>query len=347
MPETLADIFGNDAFSVVEMTNAINVIPNRWGRIQQLGVFGPGRGVTTTTVTIERSNGVLNLLPSTPRGTPGTAGVNAKRDVRALNIPFIPHDDVVKAEEVQGVRAFGTGGQLETVQNVVNQKLLTMRSKHAITLEYLRAGALKGIVMDANGSTVLLNLFTEFGIAEKVVAFDLANAAADIDGKCMEVLRHIEDNLLGDTHTYVHALCSASFFDAFTKHAKVVDAYKFYQSQAELLRRDVRSGFIHKDILWEEYRGNATHLQADSTTITRPFIPAGDVRFFPMGTTQTFDQVYAPGDFLETVNTMGKEVYAKQVPERFNRWVDIHTQSSPLPYCMRPATLVRGHSGAP
>ncbi|HEX2888357.1 major capsid protein [Vineibacter terrae] len=347
MAETLADVFNSDLFSLRELTRAINLIPNMYGRIGELKLFGTGRGVATTSVIIERNKNVLNLLPSGTRGADGTKGVQGSRDALSFAIPYIPHDDVVKAADVIGVRQFGSTNQMESVARKVNDKLITMRNKHAITLEWLRAGALRGVVLDADGTRVLLNLFSEFGITEKVVAFDLANDTADIPGKINEVLRYIEDNLEGDVMKYVHALCSPEFFDAFTTHPKVEEAYKFYTSTQNPLREDVRKRFEHKGIVWEEYRGQATSLQPDGTKIARRFIPAGDVRFFPMGTQETFDTVYAPADFIETVNTEGVELYAKQVVEKFGRWVDIHTQSSPLPFCMRPAVLVRGHRNAP
>ncbi len=56
----------------------------------------------------------------------------------------------------------------------------------------------------------------------------------------------------------------------------------------------------------------------------------------------TFETVFAPADFTETVNTIGKEVYAKQEPRKFNRGIDLHTQSNPLPICYRPGELVKG-----
>ena len=43
-----------------------------------------------------------------------------------------------------------------------------------------------------------------------------------------------------------------------------------------------------------------------------------------MGTMNTFKQIYATGNFIETVNTPGIELYVKQVMEGMGRWVDLH-----------------------
>lgn len=337
----MLDIFNSDAFSMVELTRSINVVPNRYGRLQELNVFPSSGGQTTTTVAIEINNDVLNLLPTARRGAPGTAGVQGKRKVQTFNIPHIPHDDVILPEAIQNVRAFGSENRMQAVMEVVNRKLMTMRAKHAITLEHMRAGALKGLVLDADGST-LLDLFTVFGVAEQVVDFDLDNAATDVGAKVTAVLRLIEDNLLGDTMTGVRALCSPEWFDAFTGHAKVQEAYKYYMSIQEPLKKDVRRGFNFKGIDFEEYRGQATQLNADGTTTVRKFIPANTVRFYPEGTQETMATFFAPADFMETVNTPGQEVYVKQEPRKFNRGIDLHSQSNPLPICMRPKVLVKG-----
>ena len=55
-------------------------------------------------------------------------------------------------EEVQGIRAFGSETEMESVAGVMARHLETMRNKHAITLEHLRMGALKGVILDADGS---------------------------------------------------------------------------------------------------------------------------------------------------------------------------------------------------
>ncbi|WP_196381709.1 major capsid protein, partial [Ralstonia solanacearum] len=73
--------------------------------------------------------------------------------------------------------------------------LETMRNKHAITLEHLRMGALKGEILDADGST-LYNLFDEFRIQQKVVNFELGVDKTEVRNKCADVLSMIDESLL-------------------------------------------------------------------------------------------------------------------------------------------------------
>jgi hypothetical protein len=295
----------------------------------------PTEGVRARTIMIEEMNGVLNLLPTMPVGSPGTLGTQGKRKVRSFVIPHIPHDDVVLPEEVQGLRAFGSENELEALSNLIAKKLQTMRNKHAITLEHLRMGALKGIILDADGSTVY-DLYTEFGIVAKTVNFALTTNTTEVLLKILEVKRHIEDNLRGEFMTGIHCLCSPGFFDALTTHAKVKEAYARWQ-QGQILFTDNRTNFSFGGITFEEYRGQAT----DAAGTVRKFIADDEAHFFPLGTATTFRTYFAPADFNETANTLGLPLYAKQAPRKFDRGTDLHTQSNPLPIALRPEVLVK------
>ena len=93
---------------------------------------------------------------------------------------------------------------MESLAGVMARHLETMRNKHAITLEHLRMGALKGVILDADGS-VIYNLYDEFQIGQATVNFELGKVVSgkwvssdtDVRGKCSTVLRHMEDSLLG------------------------------------------------------------------------------------------------------------------------------------------------------
>jgi len=326
--------FDTPAFNMTALTAAINILPNTYGRLEQMSLM-PARPVRFRQIAIEERNGVLNLLPTMPVGSPGTVGERGKRKLRSFAVPHIPHDDVVLPEEVQGIRAFGSENETEALANVITDHLQSMRNKHSITLEHLRMGALKGVILDADGST-LYDLFAEFGITAKTVDFVLGTAGTNVKAKCMEVLRHIEDNLRGEFMTRVHALVSPEFFDALTSHAKVEKAYERWMEGAAL-RDDVRSGFTFGGITFEEYRGQAT----DPDGNVRRFIAANEGHAFPLGTVETFASYFAPADFNETANTLGQPLYAKQEPRKFERGTDLHTQSNPLPMCHRPGVLVK------
>ena len=182
------------------------------------------------------------------------------------------------------------------------------------------------------------DLYQVFGITQKVVDFKLGTETTDIAAKINEVLRHIEDNLLGEVMSGVKALVSPEFFDKLIAHKAVQEAYKYYTSTGgQPQREDVRRRFPHKGMVFEEYRGAGT--LADGSTAR--FISGGEGHAFPLGTTQTFKTYAAPANKDEFVNTVGMEAYAWPVRTADDRGWRIIMESNPLPLCRRPHILVK------
>ena len=114
-----------------------------------------------------------------------------------LRAPHFEINDAIMAEEVQGVRAWGTENDVEMVMDKVAERIVIHRGSHEATMEYARVGAVSGIITYADGST--LDLFKEFEVTqEPVVDFDLDTA---VDGalrvKCAEAIRTMSRNLGG------------------------------------------------------------------------------------------------------------------------------------------------------
>jgi hypothetical protein len=239
---------------------------------------------------------------------------------------------------VQNVRAFGSESMLEGVQAVVNQRMSEMATKMDATLEHLRIGAIKGQILDADGSAVIYDLFTEFGVTQHTeIDFDLDNAspaAGAVKKKCHDVRRKIEDELGAQPYEHIHAICGADFFDDLITHSEVTTAYNRYLDGAFLRQGQARGSFEYSGIVFEEYRGRVG---------TVDFTDASKAYFFPVGVPGLFRQYNAPADFVETANTIGLPRYAKQaVDQQFARWVMLHVQSNPLPICTRPRVLIKG-----
>ena len=63
--------FDAGGYTLAEMTQAINILPNIYTRLGEMGLFR-FEGVTQRSVIIEQAEGVLNLLPTVPLGGPAT-----------------------------------------------------------------------------------------------------------------------------------------------------------------------------------------------------------------------------------------------------------------------------------
>jgi len=329
MPPTLTDVFGLDAFKVISLTNALQILPFKPTRIASMGLF-EDMGVLTTTIAMEERDGALALLPSTRRGAPANVQGPQKRRVRNFTIPHIPFDDAVMADDLINVRAFGSADAEAGVNAIVNNKLSTMKGSHEVTKEFLRLGAIKGIILDGDGSTTLYNLFTEFGIAQPTQEFDFATATEDVKGLIIAVSRVIEAALGGYTYDHIHCFCGYEWFDAMVSHDTVKEAYDRYKA-GQFLRDDNRKGFEYAGTFFEEYRGSIGG---------QDFIASDEAQFFPVGVPGLFKNFYAPADFVEAVGTVGLPYYAKSELMPMGRGIQIHTQSNPLPVCSIPGVLV-------
>lgn len=324
------DVFKADGFSLMSLTEAILKAPHKPGRIGELGLFRE-RGITTTVVAVEEKDGRLELITTSQRGAPGGSIGEKKRTLRNFSVPHLARQGVITADQVQNIRAWGTENEETAVQALVDEYLMDLRRMHEVTLEHLRIGALKGNILDADGSTVLFNLFTEFNVTQQTTDIVLSVATTDVRGSCVAIARQVESELGADTYTRLRGFCGASFFDTLVKHAEVKKSYE--NQEGFVLRQDLRANFEFGGIAWEEYRGKVGSVE---------FIDTNQAFVFPEGT-NIFATHFAPADYMETVNTLGLPIYAKVLPDPSgaNRFNTIDTQSNPLPLCLRPKAVVK------
>ena len=109
---------------------------------------------------------------------------------------------------------------------------------------------------------------------------------------------------------------------------------------AQPLREDVRRNFPFGGILFEEYSGTVTL----STKATERLVPANEGIAFPLGTMDTFTTYGGPANLLETANTIGLPLYARQHLDEKGRWIDVMTEASILPVNKRPRLAIRLHT---
>ncbi len=339
MPVIINPFDAVGGFTLAELTQAINILPNVYTRLGQLGLFR-FEGITQRTVLIEQAEGVLNLLPSVPLGGPPTVANRDTRSMRTFTVPWIPHDDHITPQDIQGVRQFGSANQAETLATVMNRKLERMRIKHAQTREYMEIRALQGVLKDGAGTT-LYNYFTEFGVAQQTLDMQfgtsLESGGNDLGIKVHALKRAIEVELKGETMTGILALCGPTFFDNLVKHDSVRDAYKYYVSGPQPLREDLRTRFPFKGVVFEEYNATVTL----STGTTEKLIADNEAWAFPLGTTDTFVTYGAPANLIETANTIGLPMYARQLMRQDGSAIDLKTEASILPICKRPRLVIK------
>lgn len=320
------DIFKDDAFSLAQLTAAVQQIPFAPGRLAALGLFSE-EGIATRAVTIESYSDVLAIVPVSQRGGPAEPAQHGTRSIRSFTIPHLKQNDAIIADEILGVRAFGTESEVETVARVVAQRLAPMRRNLEYTIESHRLSAIKGTYVDAAGASV--SLFTEFGVSQQTVNFALTTGTTLVRQKIMDLLEKIEDALGGLSFSGVRVLCGKNFWAELIEHKSVKESY-LATLQANSLRMDPRMEFEFGGVMFERYRGTSA-------------VKVGDDEAYavPEGVADLFITRYAPADYVETVGTLGQNLYAKQWDKEAGRGINLEAQSNPVSLCTRPRAVVK------
>jgi hypothetical protein len=340
----MLEIFTGNAFGISSLTLALNQVPYVPGNIGRLNLFDEKR-LTTTTTMIEVRGERLALVPERPRGSSPTPDVVDPRAIVPVAIPHFPVRTSLFADAVQNVRAFGTEDQLETVIGIVNDREAQLGRRLDLTLEYLRLGAVKGIVTTAadrvTGAPLQqYDLFDAFHVtAQPLLTWPIIGAgntgdAAAWAGQLTTLIndlgRKMAAAISGGMYQRIHGIAGKTFFDAFSMHPERRQPYLYLVAQTVLELAQLGSMATFKEVTIEEYRGQVGAIK---------FVEDDMCHFFPVGAPDLFAEIYAPADYMETVNTIALPRYSKMEPMRYDKGVEIEAQMNVLPLCAQPRTL--------
>ncbi|MCW1744220.1 major capsid protein [Rhizobium sp. 1AS11] len=359
------DIFNDDAFSVVTMTTALEDFEFKPNYIGSLNLF---EDVPTATdmVTIERRGNTLSIIQTTERGAPLPEGQTDGRTIRGYRAPRIAKGHTLQASAIQGIRAFNTESDLETMIGYVGRYSAKLVGDVELTWENMMLGAITGKVLDADGSTIV-DWFAEWGIpVPDEIDFALDTVDTNIEEKCREVIEVMKRNSKGawNNSTYIIGLCGKSFFNKLTMHKTIRETY-LSTAQAQMLNRAMglangsgfRSGtiatFDHGGILFIRYQeADGFNFTADEATIKAAGkngmgVQSKRCKFFPVNAPGVFQVAYAPAETFDFVNTIGRPLYQMLIRDRDrNAWVRPEIYSYPLFICTRPEMLLRAKESA-
>lgn len=329
------DLLNDDMFSLSSLSTAIETLPYQQRTIQRLGIFRPVP-ITTDKPALEMREGQVYLIPTAARGAQNRVSQQPTRTLKAYQVPHYPLDDALYADDVLGVREFGTALGRKTVAALLAEKLQTLRNSHEVTNEYQLLGAVKGTVVDADGASVIYDWFNEFGVVQDIVGFDTAHISGvinqDIKAQCLEVLGLTEQALNGAPFSGVISICGKDFYNYMSLHPQVKEALTTANDHTWVKGLN-RRGFRVFDIDWIPYAGSVNGT---------PFVADDECHFIPLGVPDLFLEWIAPGNFLEAMGRVGQRYYVKTKLRDYNTGIDIHSQHNTLPICTRPKALVKG-----
>lgn len=325
----------NFPYTFMDLSSAIDVVPNQFGRINELDIF-PSKPSRSTIVEIRFREGQLTILPAQERGAETVVNKGPAENAIFLTIPHFPEIDLLSPEDLQDIFAFSNGPlRPKTIEDGMNEKLEGIRNKHDITREFLRAGALKGIIIDGANKT-LYNLFTVFGIEQKIIDFALDDPTTDVLAKCDELRTYTRLNLKGEVMTGIHTFVDQGFTNKLKSHPNVEKFYLNWQ-QANALSQDPNPVFSFGGIAFEQYDAIAPNMNGDSV----PFIEPNTGYARPVGTRDTFATYDGPVHDIRMVNQPGIPIFVSPEPLKHGAGIELKSQSNCLPVCKRPALLVK------
>jgi hypothetical protein len=351
----------NFPFTARSMTMEVRKYPKRAGHVSQLNIF-PLETITDTFVQVTEENGTLQVLAAKERGAPGQKNDRGRQGLKIFQVPHFPVEDQILAKDLQDRKVLLDGVEIAAnLPDELAKRQQEIARKHAITTEYIRVQALKGIIKDGDGVT-LSNLFTDFGVTQKTVYFDFANATvAQIRAADEAVRAHIEDNLLGETVEMVEVLVDSTFFGNLVDKLSALWEGQDKREYRELPRFQ-QAGITGRmfnpfgNVLYIEYRASVPVKGG-----TEKFIATNTGHAYPVGTAHTFATFAAPADTLTELNDLptildmdfddgagrlALPIFMSAEPMKHGKGIELWSESNILPLCKQPKVLVKCSGGA-
>jgi hypothetical protein len=337
----IPNIFESDLFSTTALTAAVDRVDYLPQMLGQLGVF-TRRGVTADTLFVDRRGRKLALIPTSPRGAAPYQLAPDDRDAVPLKTVRLAKSSTISASEIARVRAFNRESEVQTMQAEVARRLAELRRDMELTHEHHRLGAVQGKVLDADGTTVVANYFTLFGVAEPTpINFALDTASTNVRQLCVDMARTMAragGGAVPPTARIV-ALAGDEFYDKLVSHQSVEKYYLNRPGRDLSQEGGAFETFRFGGIDWINYRGTD-----DNSEVA---IAPDEARFFPVGAPDVFVHAMAPDDeYIQGVGAVGREVYARQYADHHDpamqRGQVVQVDSYPLFFCARPEVLRSG-----
>ena len=348
----ILDIFDQDAFSLVTLSDQLSRRPYVPTELAGMGIFST-QNIRTEEIAFEFGRTKVNLLQTSQRGDPLAVQGKRKRNIRKYATSRIGESTRISASELAFVRQMGTEQATVTLAQEIADRLghgatAGILDDIDLTMENMRLGALRGKVLDKDGS-IIMDWAKEFdnvtglggnGTIPNVV-WDMNPATVgDFRTQANAVRREIVNSAGGmiGSQTTIQHLCGAEFFDDLIKVPEIAKQYDNQINRAGYVEGGGVYGSVEypRGHVWTEYRGT------DSLSNDAVEVAVDECISFPKGIKGSFIEVYSPAETFADLGTTGKPRYAEIVRDPRDRFVDLEATTYPLVVCTIPKTLRSG-----
>ncbi|MFC5760529.1 major capsid protein [Rhizobium sp. GCM10022189] len=336
----VTDVFNQNAWGVIEMQEeVVDRVDFKPQLLGSLGLFSPIYSRSRTIAIVDR-NGTLTLIPTSPTGAPPEELIPKGAKVRTMEAVRLAKGSTIYAIELAGIAALPMEDQTVEVADEVSSRTAQITDDLELTWEHMRFGAIQGKVLDADGTTVLVDWYNFWGIAEPAeIDFELDVDTTDVRKKCRDVKRAMQKAGKGiwTPGTRVGSLVGDTFFDTLVNHKQYKETKLNTEGAMALEGIEGYSVVTFEGITFINYRGTD-----DDSTIA---IATDKARFFPIGARNAFQVGWAPAsEFKPYLNKRGQEKVGLLLADTSGRdeWDRIEIYSYPLFIATRPEMLLRG-----
>jgi hypothetical protein len=335
----VTDIFSQNAWGVIEFQEEIvEKVDFKPQLLGTLGLFEPIYSRSRTIAIAERDR-TMTMIATSETGAPPQELVPQGAKLKKWDAVRLAKGSTIYAIELAGVVALPFEMQTKDIVQEVTERTDQILDDLELTWEHMRLGAIQGRVMDADGTTILFDWFTEWGIAEPAeINFNLDVDTTDVRKKCRDLKRAMQKAAKGiwTPATKVHALVGDTFFDMLVNHKQIKETRLNNERAPVLENIEGYSSIEIESIVFINYQGTD-----DGSTIA---IDTNKARFFPVNARGAFKVGFGPAsEFKPYLNQKGKEYVALLLEDKSGReeWDRVEIYSYPLYIPTRPEMLMR------
>jgi len=335
-----------DGFKVTDWSDEINNIDRKYNFFTGMGIFSDNFKATTT-ISFDKDMNDLTLLPdSSRRERNASKGKERKVETFVLPLGYFKHDDAITPEDLQDVKMAGTANDVETWANIRAKKLEDMRWRVMLTHEYMMMKAAQGSCVTPEG-TVLADMFSEFGVSQDTVDFQLDSSTTDVDAKISEVKNLVQKNLLtGSLAGRIQIVVGRGFFNALRNHANIRQSYLHYQNSGRQRLRDDLAQYFDWGIT-ETFEHNGVEFIVYDATFKLPDgsteVSTTDNEGYTVLPTarDMYRAYYGPANKLSLANMLGRKMFAFEYTDPRDEFYDMSVETSPLFIPTQPKAIVK------
>ena len=328
-------------FEVVDSTRELNTLPQTWTLLGDSGLFQEEM-LSQNTVTFQETKGSLSLVTDSVRGSKPLAQSNDLRKIHSYSLSHHQLTDALYPEDLAGKSSYTDLTQADTEAAALMRKMVKIKRNFEMTKEVARFQTIVTGQAWAPNGTITADYYTDFGYTRSVVNFALDTVGTDIVEKCEEIIAGFSSTATdGVIVSGVTCYAGKTFFSKLIKHAKIVDAYRYYSATdgQSIMRNRAGGAGLYRRFSF----AGIDFIEVGTGVNGTPFVPAAEA-YFVANTSgdDSFVCYFGPANKFSSVNTIAMPQYMWSWADGRDSEISIESQMNMLNVLRRPNLVAKG-----